>query len=588
MAEHPERIGKYEILGKIGVGGFGVVYKGWDPYIKRPVAIKTCATPEAEIRKRFFREAQFVGNLVHPNITLVFDFGVENDIPYIVQEYLTGYDVDQMLNTGVIVDYRAICSIMIQACEGLDFAHARGVVHRDIKPSNLRLLEDGVVKIMDFGIAKSLDSGSKLTQTGIALGTAGYLSPEQIQGSEVDARTDIFALGILAYELITSSRPFAGKSLSNVLYKILNEEPPAPSSVRADCPPELEAIVLKAMRKPPEERFQTAHEMAEAIRAIEFTRSNSEDAAADDETTGILRSIVNRMERSKPAPRHGPVADDPDLTPATGTAADAGVDLTPSDPPPVVTPSQATGDTDASPYTIHSETMEDDEHRRSPVLLIFVALVLLVGTTAGVLFLSPQAQEVVFGPNGAPWVATNTPTPTLTPIATATPTSTPTVAQTPTEVAAPTPTPRPRVTFTLFVDPPASVSVNGRPLGDGKIVTREVTLPAGRHRFEVSLPDVPTKTFVESISPGRSMVRLSLDIGLLTVTYDMGSPTGAVAVLDGKELGPVPLTNAKVEAGEHTLTVRWPEGSGHSPFTTLVTIRPLGSPAAVVVVRPPD
>ena len=190
----PKKIGKYEIIAQVGTGGFGVIYKAWDPFIKRAVAIKMCATPDEEVRQRFFREAQFVGNLVHRNITLVFDFGVENDVPFIVQEFLTGYDLDTMVKAGVLGDVKALASILLQVCDGLDFAHNRGIIHRDIKPSNIRVLEDGTVKIMDFGIAKSLEGGSKLTQTGIALGTAGYLAPEQIQGAMVDPRTDVFAL----------------------------------------------------------------------------------------------------------------------------------------------------------------------------------------------------------------------------------------------------------------------------------------------------------------------------------------------------------------------------------------------------------
>ena len=156
----PNRIGKYEISSQIAAGGFGVIYKGWDPFIKRPVAIKMCASPDEEVRHRFQQEAQFVGNLVHRNITLVFDFGVENDIPYIVQEFLTGYDLDPLVRAGVVNDTRTVVSILLQICEGLEFAHTRGIVHRDIKPSNIRVLEDGTVKIMDFGIAKSLEAVS--------------------------------------------------------------------------------------------------------------------------------------------------------------------------------------------------------------------------------------------------------------------------------------------------------------------------------------------------------------------------------------------------------------------------------------------
>ena len=203
----PKRIGKYEISAQIAEGGFGVIFKGWDPYIKRPVAVKMCASPDKEVRQRFQQEAQFVGNLVHRNITLVFDFGVEGDIPYIVQEFLTGYDVDELVNAGVLTDPKTVASILLQVCEGLEFAHTRGIVHRDIKPSNIRVLEDGTVKIMDFGIAKSLEGSSNLTQTGIALGTAGYLAPEQIQGGTVDPRTDIFAFGVVAYEHIEHLKP---------------------------------------------------------------------------------------------------------------------------------------------------------------------------------------------------------------------------------------------------------------------------------------------------------------------------------------------------------------------------------------------
>ena len=253
----PQRVGKYEIISQIATGGFGVIYKGWDPFIKRTVAIKMCHTPDDEVRQRFHQEAQFVGNLVHRNITLVFDFGVQEEVPYIVQEFLTGYDLDELLKAGVLSDTRSIVSILLQVCEGLDFAHHRGIVHRDIKPSNIRILEDGTVKIMDFGIAKSLEASSKLTQTGIALGTAGYLAPEQIQGGTVDPRTDIFALGVVAYELITGARPFDGGSLSNVLYKILNEEPKTPRTLMPSCSPEMDAVIRRCMAKDPDDRFQT-------------------------------------------------------------------------------------------------------------------------------------------------------------------------------------------------------------------------------------------------------------------------------------------------------------------------------------------
>ena len=264
----PKRIGKYEISAQIAEGGFGVIFKGWDPYIKRPVAVKMCASPDKEVRQRFQQEAQFVGNLVHRNITLVFDFGVEGDIPYIVQEFLTGYDVDELVNAGVLTDPKTVASILLQVCEGLEFAHTRGIVHRDIKPSNIRVLEDGTVKIMDFGIAKSLEGSSNLTQTGIALGTAGYLAPEQIQGGTVDPRTDIFAFGVVAYELVTGKRPFQGTSLSNVLYQILNDQPADPSDLTTECPPELQTIIKRCMAKDPNDRYQNVRQVLDALKSV--------------------------------------------------------------------------------------------------------------------------------------------------------------------------------------------------------------------------------------------------------------------------------------------------------------------------------
>ena len=293
----PQRIGKYEIISQIASGGFGVIYKGWDPFIKRPVAIKMCATPDAEVRKRFQQEAQFVGNLVHRNITLVFDYGVEGEVPYIVQEFLTGFDLDQLLKGGALADTRTVVAILLQVCDGLEFAHHRGIIHRDIKPSNIRVLEDGTVKILDFGIAKSLESASKLTQTGIALGTAGYLAPEQIQGQTVDPRTDIFSLGIVAYELVTGRRPFQGNTLSNVLYRILHEEPEAPASVAPGCPEELDAIIRRCMAKDPAERFQTAHELLEALRQISAPGAGDLETSREI-TTGVLRDAVMAIDRT--------------------------------------------------------------------------------------------------------------------------------------------------------------------------------------------------------------------------------------------------------------------------------------------------
>jgi serine/threonine-protein kinase len=288
-----EKLGKYEIVEKIGVGGFGTVYRGRDPFIKRTVAVKTCQSEDDEIKKRFFREAELSGNLHHRNITTIYDFGVQDGIPYIVQEYLTGEDLDKMIKRGDVIPLARKLEILMDICEGLAYAHEAGIIHRDIKPSNIRILKDGAVKIMDFGIAKSFQSESNLTQTGITLGTAAYLAPEQIRGESVDPRTDIFSLGILAYELLTGQKPFRGEHISTVLFKILNEKPEPVSKADSHIPPAIDRAVDKAIEKSPPNRYESVpdfkKDLATALKQIpgasDVTGATAIRAAAPESTT---------------------------------------------------------------------------------------------------------------------------------------------------------------------------------------------------------------------------------------------------------------------------------------------------------------
>ncbi len=560
----PEMIGKYEVIEQIAVGGFGIIYKAWDPFIKRKVAIKLCATPDDEVRQRFQLEAQFVGNLVHRNITLVFDYGMVDDTPYIVQEFLSGFDLDELLKAAVITDEETIVSILLQVCEGLHFAHQKGIVHRDIKPSNIRVLEDGTVKIMDFGIAKSVMAASNLTQTGIALGTAGYLAPEQIQGRPVDARTDIFALGVVAFELVTDVRPFESATLSNVLYKILNEEPDYPSEANERCSEALQNVIRRCMAKEPDERYQDADEVLADLRHIA-------DSAAPgigntkELTTGVIRRAIKGM-----APRTPDDAESP--TRRVQTPRSQSTTRTPRSTP------QST--------KLHRtpEPVEDESDRRSPVFVIFIALLLVLVAASATLYFSKDAQDLVFGEAGAPWIPTPTPTPTATP----TPTNTPTETATPTETPEPEPTPTPApVRVRLIVDPPASVTIDGRPFGKGRTQGGEVTLRPGAHTFRLSLPDFPTRTLTRQVTASTRTISLTLEIGLLTVTVDsQRAPPGGVAFLDGNALGPVPLIRYKTAAGEHNLVVRW---DGTAPFKKTIVIPRLPAPALVVPsVAPPE
>ena len=263
--EARRKIGKYEIVEKIATGGFGTVYKAWDPMIRRPVALKTCEVPDANMRARAFREAQLAGNLHHPNITTIYEFGIEGIVPFIVQELLSGEDLDRIIGRGTPLMLPEKVRILIAVASALEFAHGRGVVHRDIKPANIRILDTGFVKIMDFGIAKSLDSTTSITKDGTAVGSTSYMSPEQIVGEAIDARTDIFSLGVVAYELLTGRKPFEHEKLFLLLEQIVKSEATPLRELAPEVPEPLAAVVQRAMAKTPVDRFASADDMRSAL-----------------------------------------------------------------------------------------------------------------------------------------------------------------------------------------------------------------------------------------------------------------------------------------------------------------------------------
>lgn len=263
------QIGKYQLIEQIGIGGFGEVFKGFDPYIKRHVAIKTCSSNSEEIRSRFFQEAEIAGNLHHRNITTVYDFGVEGELPYLIQEYLSGEDLDVKIRRKDYLPFAEKLFYLIQIARGLAEAHVQGVMHRDIKPANVRILDDSTVKIMDFGIAKLAQQQTGLTQTGMTLGTAAYLSPEQIRGDSMDVRTDIFSFGVLAYELLAYQRPFQGEQISAVLYQLLNHDPKPLTDFWPEAPLEITELIDRCLQKSPSRRFQDGGELLKALEHIQ-------------------------------------------------------------------------------------------------------------------------------------------------------------------------------------------------------------------------------------------------------------------------------------------------------------------------------
>ena len=266
---HPAKIGKYDIQGVLGKGGMGVVYKGWDPAISRSVAIKaiTKASLDAgelkQVMNRFRHEAQAVGRLVHPRIVQIYDYGEDYETAYIVMELVNGKTLAQHLAQEVSYEFREVGEIIRQVLDGIGHAHGEGIVHRDIKPSNIMINNDGRIKISDFGIARI--EFSDLTQIGDVLGTPYYMSPEQFLGVEVDKLADLYSIGVIAYELLTGSKPFYGSS-ATVMQQVLNERPADPSLLKPMLSPLIDRVLHKALAKKREDRFQSAREFSEAFR----------------------------------------------------------------------------------------------------------------------------------------------------------------------------------------------------------------------------------------------------------------------------------------------------------------------------------
>ncbi len=261
-----KNLGRYQITGTLGKGAMGHVYKGIDPAINRPVALKTIRLdfvndPDemAELKERLFREAQAAGKLSHPNIVTIYDVGSEGHLQYIAMEYLEGQTLDEMIKKKTKFNYKIVAKIIIQICSALEYAHEEGIVHRDIKPANIMVLKDYRVKVMDYGIAR-IDSNS-MTKTGIAMGTPNYISPEQLRGLPVDSRADIFSLGVVFYEMLVGRRPFRGENITSLIYSTLNHEPEKPSNINPQIPLLFDHIIAKALKKAPQERYQKASEM---------------------------------------------------------------------------------------------------------------------------------------------------------------------------------------------------------------------------------------------------------------------------------------------------------------------------------------
>jgi serine/threonine protein kinase len=324
-----EKIGKYQILGQIGQGAMGVVYKALDPFIERVVAVKTMSADldsDPEVRARFYREARSAGLLSHKNIVTIYDLGEEGGRAYMVMEFLDGEDLKNIIARREQLPLERKLEFMRQLLEGLGHAHRRQVIHRDIKPGNLHVTKAGQLKILDFGLARI--STSDITRTGSVMGTPNYMSPEQIRSEAVDHRSDIFSAGATFYELLTYRKPFHSSSLPSTFFKILQQDPDPLESVSPEIPPEFTPVVLRAVAKDPEKRYQSVDEMirdlerlASMLRERELTlRLDAEQLLGElnqlvQENLPLLRKDeIEKLHRSGLAPAGPANSQDPEAT----------------------------------------------------------------------------------------------------------------------------------------------------------------------------------------------------------------------------------------------------------------------------------
>ena len=269
MSAAPEKFGRYRVLKELGRGAMGIVYLAEDTELARKVAIKMISLTGSEHERnaheaRFRQEARAAGGVSHPSIITIYDVGREGDVAFIAMELVEGRELRELIAAGELSPSQGM-ELAALIAEGLAYAHEQGVIHRDIKPGNVMVLKDGRVKVMDFGIAR-LQEPTVKTQTGVLLGSPQYMSPEQVSGNEVDARADIFSLGVVLYEMITGVKPFDAVDLSQVLFWVVNMPAKAPSERRPGLPAVVDYIVARALKKKPEERYATAAELAADLR----------------------------------------------------------------------------------------------------------------------------------------------------------------------------------------------------------------------------------------------------------------------------------------------------------------------------------
>ena len=568
-----EQVGRYLILGELGRGAMGVVYKAQDPAIGRIIAIKSIRlndlTEEHErerLRERLFREAQSAGILSHPGIVTIYDIFEEAGLAYIFMEFVNGPAFENMLGAAQTPDKDTLLSILRQIALALDYAHRKGIIHRDIKPANIMIHEDGSAKVTDFGIAKI--ASQAMTQSGTIMGTPTYMSPEQVQGIPVTGQADQFSLAVIAYEALTGEKPFTAEYLPTLLYKIVREEPIQPTLLNPTLDAKVDGVMRRAMAKAPADRFPSCAEfiesLAEALNAVPGWTPLPRGASHYLSTVGSQDknpqpdappTIETHIEETRAIEMPPSTADIP--VPAKAVPV---VSAPPSSPPPAKEPMGATvllphADT----WAPTSLPPPSESHLFRNALIIGVLLLLGVGGYLAYLRLNPPS----------PVSATQAPTPADT----APPPTPQTVPPPPPQNPAAQPDAQPTPAKPVATAANTSTTPVAPATGDFQLTTTPagataefddnqettchtpctISLPAGRHTFVVSASGYrEARRILEIPHDTGFIVNLERQMGTLNLVT---TPPGLSITVDGQEHASKTPTTLQLTPGSHRIEV---------------------------------
>ncbi len=525
-----ERIGRYEIESELGRGAMGVVYRASDPVIGRTVAIKTIRlggidteAERAKLREGLFREARAAGILSHPHITTIYDMGQAGDMAFIAMEYVPGETLEHVLATEGELSKERIAPVLAETAEALDFAHLKGIIHRDVKPGNIMLHEMGVVKIADFGVAKGVSQDT--THPGIVMGTPSYMSPEQIESRLLDGRSDQFALAVVAYELLTGEKPFSSDTMAGLVFRILRDQPAAPSRLNRTLDERVDAAILKALSKTPGARFPSCAAFVTALTEALFLRPGWQPQArgVSDDLPTLVQGVPAQDE---PAVVEPAVAEPAPAIPA---------------PQPVVRPRARRAD----------EPEESGRWKIAAGAVLGVAAVVLAVLRPWQPSSQPEPEPPPIVKSQAPAKPPEPPKPSplapapVTPVPQPKPESPPPANRDPAE---------PESALVQFTSSPAGAKVTVEGWAESCVTPCSMELGGGRRVIRFSLSGYrPGQAIVEV--PGETSVNVNLDAagGTLIVKTN---PPGARILIDGQLRPETTPAMIVLPAGKHRIAVR--------------------------------